>query len=297
MQQFDVIFCCNVLIYMTEDAIARVLATLRAMLADEGYLLLGYTESLQGARGEFEPVRVGDYVAYRRRRPAVAPVVRVQRVSTLGAGRAVPEAAVATVALHSPPVADAELPSLPDVDGSERAYARARAHFDADRQEAAMAELSRLLEANPSHCGARLLKGYIHGSQGAFLDGAAECTKVLDLDPYEAEAYLLRATLLHQVGDVDDALGEAKKALFLAPELAIGQYLLGKLHEQRGDRQSAARAFANAARTLRARPEAPLAMHLPVELGRDTLLHLVEQRLDAQPPPSSRKQEDGPQQG
>jgi len=41
-------------------------------------------------------------------------------------------------------------------------------------------------------------------------------------------------------------------------------------------------------------PEAPLAVHLPVELGRATLLHLVEQRLDALPPPSGREPDEEP---
>jgi chemotaxis protein methyltransferase CheR len=171
-------------------------------------------------------------------------------------------------------VAEAEVGEAPG-----RAYARARAQFDADQQQQALAELERLLEATPFHCGARLLRGYILGSQGAFLDAAAECTKVLDVEPYLAEAYLLRATLLRQAGDVDSAIGEAKKALYLDPNLALGQYLLARLYQQQGQHESALRAYANAARALQKHPDRPLAMHVPFELGRDALLHQIEHHL------------------
>jgi tetratricopeptide (TPR) repeat protein len=283
-RSFDVIFCCNVLIYMTEDAIARILANLRELLAHEGYLFLGYAESLQTAREEFDPVPAGDYLVYRRKRSSPAdggargegraPVARALAPQSPSPGPATP-ARSAVPAVERPD--HAAPPGLPSADA---AYARARAEFDADHQRAALDRLDRLLETSPFHCGARLLKGYIRGSQGDFLEAATECTKVLDVDSCIAEAYLLRAMLLRQAGDAESAIGEAKKALYLEPELVLGQYLLGQLHAAQGESERARQAFANAARTLRERPELPLAVHVPFELGRDALLHQIERALE-----------------
>jgi chemotaxis protein methyltransferase CheR len=335
-QGFDVVFCCNVLIYMTDDAITRILANLNRVLAEDGHLFLGYAESLQSARGQFEPVQAGDYVVYRRKRAPLGLGVPSHASSRLPSAvpREGPSAqrGAAPTATRKPsgsfappptgrpskppkrpttppkrPTTPPKRPSRPklaeaamqprvtrptvatgttdrSLASAERAYAKARAELAADRQQAALAELDRLLEASPFHLGARLLKGYIRGSQGDLLEAAAECTKVLDVDPCFAEAYLLLAILLRQSGDLDSAVGEVKKALFLEPDLTLGQYLLGQLHAALGQPNRARRAYAHAARTLYRSPDRPLTVHVPFELGRDALIHQIEHALRADAP-------------
>jgi len=51
--RFDVIFLRNVLIYFDLDTRRRVLAAVRAMLADDGYLFLGGTETVLGVSDAF----------------------------------------------------------------------------------------------------------------------------------------------------------------------------------------------------------------------------------------------------
>jgi len=64
---FDAIFCRNVLIYFDDDTRRRVVAQMRAALADGGWLLLGSAETLYGIVDGFESVRLGDTLLYRRR--------------------------------------------------------------------------------------------------------------------------------------------------------------------------------------------------------------------------------------
>ena len=63
---FDLIFCRNVLMYFDEDAVRRSLASLYAMLAEGGYLLLGHAESLMPLGTGFKPVQFGRELVHRK---------------------------------------------------------------------------------------------------------------------------------------------------------------------------------------------------------------------------------------
>jgi chemotaxis protein methyltransferase CheR len=64
---FDVVFCRNVLIYAEEGALERFVASLGALVREQGYLFLGHAEALPGAGAPFALTRVEDRFAYVRR--------------------------------------------------------------------------------------------------------------------------------------------------------------------------------------------------------------------------------------
>lgn len=66
---YDVVFCRNVLIYFSTDAIVRVVDNLARCLKPGGLLFLGHSESIIGLSAAFEPARVGRSLAYRRIEP------------------------------------------------------------------------------------------------------------------------------------------------------------------------------------------------------------------------------------
>ena len=63
---FDVILCRNVLIYLDEEARARVVELLAARLKPGGYILLGASDALAAASSSLTLVRFSNDVAYRR---------------------------------------------------------------------------------------------------------------------------------------------------------------------------------------------------------------------------------------
>jgi chemotaxis methyl-accepting protein methylase len=65
-EPYDVIFCRNVLIYFSESGFHRALSFLRRQLRPQGYLFLGASESLFRRREDFEPVRLGETIVYRK---------------------------------------------------------------------------------------------------------------------------------------------------------------------------------------------------------------------------------------
>ncbi len=54
---FDVIFCRNVMIYFAEETKQRLVGELGRLLADDGLLLIGHSETLSGLEHRFQTVR------------------------------------------------------------------------------------------------------------------------------------------------------------------------------------------------------------------------------------------------
>lgn len=66
MMNFDVIFCCNVLIYFDARSKVQVVSNLFDSLRRGGFLFIGYAESLHGISTAFELVNFPKTVAYKK---------------------------------------------------------------------------------------------------------------------------------------------------------------------------------------------------------------------------------------
>jgi chemotaxis protein methyltransferase CheR len=62
----DMVFCRNVFIYMTEEAILKVLKNIHRVLCKRGYLIIGSAESITYRTDLFEPVHYNSIVVYRK---------------------------------------------------------------------------------------------------------------------------------------------------------------------------------------------------------------------------------------
>lgn len=63
---YDAIFCRNVLIYFSEEAIKAAIACFTRIICPGGLLFLGHSESIIGLSHAFQVVRLGQCIAYRR---------------------------------------------------------------------------------------------------------------------------------------------------------------------------------------------------------------------------------------
>jgi chemotaxis protein methyltransferase CheR len=63
---FDAIFCRNLLIYFDLDTRRRVCRGLHGLLTGGGWLVLGAAENLYGVSDQFEALRFGDALVYRK---------------------------------------------------------------------------------------------------------------------------------------------------------------------------------------------------------------------------------------
>ncbi len=81
---YDVIFCRNVLIYYSEEAVHRAIDHFAQALRPGGLLFLGHAESIIGVSPYFDAVRLKRCIAYRRAQRVSVPA---GDMATLGLAR------------------------------------------------------------------------------------------------------------------------------------------------------------------------------------------------------------------
>lgn len=109
---FDLVFCCNVLIYFDRATRATVVQRLATSLSPSGYLFLGTTEAVEPLAGDCTVLRTPDGVVHQRspaETPAAAPPPASAHGPPTAAGGAAPVAA---------PVVPAGRPTLVRLQGS-----------------------------------------------------------------------------------------------------------------------------------------------------------------------------------
>src|SRR5262249_24841861 len=68
---YDVVFCRNVLMYLTPDTCRKVLSRVARCLAPDGYLLLGHAETVRGLSDDFRVRQTHGTFYYQRVDPLV----------------------------------------------------------------------------------------------------------------------------------------------------------------------------------------------------------------------------------
>jgi len=211
-EQYDVVFCRNLLMYLTPGAQAALIARMTRALAPDGVLFLGHTDSL-GARPEgLEPLR-SHHTFYYRRSAVTAPVAHTAR----------PEAAPRRW-----------VPAPPPGPGT---YERATALLAAERFAEALAvvEGERADRPQPRDL---LLHGVLLAQAGRLDEAELVCRRLLDADGLNADAHHLLAICLED-GAPDVAIGHYRLAAYLDVTFAMPRLRLGLLARRRGDRHVA----------------------------------------------------------
>ena len=210
--RYDVVFCRNLLIYLTDEARRQVERQLDRLLAADGLLVLGAAEP-PIMKGDWLPAGTASVFALRRGVHAVARPAASPR--PLPRPRAVPRRRAATASTvpseAPPPAAEPPTPSLEEV----------------------LAEAGRLANA------------------GRFTDAIEYCERHRGSLPPAAELFFLMGMLHQSAGDPDRAEGCFHKTLYLDADHEEAHLALALVARRRGDlsmaekyRQSAARAVA-----------------------------------------------------
>ncbi len=258
VEQMDVIFCRNVLIYFDLATIAKIAARLIASLAPGGWLFLGASDPSIAEFVPCEVVLTGAGLAYRP--PGTTTGTRAASFTDLGpwSHRDVPR--FDPTVLDEPEVVE---PSLESVTAPEDIVVA-----PVDRQT----PVHRVTEADDSYdtayaradydAAARLARESIDrgdDSEDAWivlvrsianrgdLNAAGEaCASALDHHRMSIELTHLHAVLLAEAGRYGDAAVAAKQALYLSPHYTIAHLALGDALSRTGDIPNARKAFRNA---------------------------------------------------
>lgn len=254
IEQMDVIFCRNVLIYFDFATIAQIAARLIASLAPGGWLFLGASDPSIAEFVPCEVVLTGAGLAYRPR--GTTPGERPRQFSDIARSTGLridpdfAEPPVTGPTAEPPRVIDTvfvepndqPLPQREAVeadDSCEAAYAGAnydaaarlaRAAIDnGDDREAIWVVLVRSL-----------------ANRGDLAAAGEACSAALERHRMSVQLTHLHGVLLAEAGRYGDAAVAAKQALYLSPQYTMAHLALGDALSRTGDVPNARKAFRNA---------------------------------------------------
>ncbi|GLY00276.1 MULTISPECIES: CheR family methyltransferase [Actinoplanes] len=205
--RYDVIFCRNLLMYLTPDVVTAVVGRMTRSLDTGGYLFLGHTDSL-GSRPEgLEVLHEAGTVFYRRP----------------GAGH------------QHPPTASRPARPAPVANPAEH-YSRAFALMRDDRFADALAAIS---EPPPAGVREVLLYGVLLAQMGRLDEARAAAHRLIDTGGPHPDGHHLLG-VCHELDCADQAVGQYRLAAYLDPAFAMPQLRMGLLARRRGDDRGAA---------------------------------------------------------
>lgn len=227
MPQCDIVFCRNVLIYITREHVARVEDTLYKTLTPGGWMLLGPSEALHTYRERWITHVFPGAIFYQKApQPQLKPITHRHR----------PNGSVPAV------------PAQPDL------YRAAVDAVQAERPDEAERLLAELLADRPNQASARTLLAYILANRKALPEAHAHLDAVLRSDSMYGDAHYLRAVLHLEEGKTAEAERALRAALYCRRDHVLATFLMGSLLAKSGDRARASRAWAAARAITRAMP-------------------------------------------
>lgn len=256
----DVIFCRNVIMYLTPDHQRDVFASLHAALADDGVLVLSPAEGGFLLREWFEVEQIGDAIVYRKAGDAAKAPVRRARAATTpsrpgptrpatavdpGAPGGVP-ARPAAPAAPAPIAAPAALiaPAAPAV----LIAPAAPAALIAPAAPAAPAPIATQPLAAPD----LLARARAQADEGRLEAAIPTCQEAIALNPGCVRAAFLLATIHQDLGRHDEEAAALRRVLEIDAGFALAHRALGDLERRRGRPAEARRHFRHALAALAA---------------------------------------------
>ena len=261
--QIDLLLCRNVLIYFQLDNIRRIVRQFSNCLADQGFLFLGHSETMQNVSDRF--TRIHDHGAFfyqlKSRKSVQVKTNSVTAVSASAVTQQPEVLAVVPKTCDTAPVSQEPVPQpLPaliasrpepqtkhDLDGL---YQTAMNAFDHEQFAEAESFFDRILSFEPRHAASLVGKGLIRANQGDYQQARRFCARAIACNDLLAEAYLLRGLILDMERELERAVVEYQKVLWLDASFVMGHYLLAKALSRLNKTEQAQRSLRNTLRCL-----------------------------------------------
>lgn len=261
MQNVDLIFCRNVIIYFDPETTLRVIGNFYNCLTQEGYLFLGHTETLWQITNRFERVEFPQTFIYKKR---TGPV----QDDAMKPFMAVPEIDIDQLTLSAVPAGPFNAEVNNRETGPTRRLQREPSTLtpfeqaqDATIRSEVLPEMAFRLSPAPTatqdknHILSGLAKATTLANQANYKEAADILGRIVQMDNLSVEAYYLLGVLSYKTGDLKEAEAQFRKVIYVAPDSVLAYFNLGNMYLYQKKYEEAAREFRNAIRLLEKRPK------------------------------------------
>ena len=240
---FDIIFCRNVTIYFELETTVRVMNKLEQCLEKDGYLFIGYSETLQFISDKFKMIDWGEAIFYVKAKRKALPQKIEEMLEELSKAQFDAEKKDVKEEKKKRPVRFDEL-----LIESIKA-----AHSKNYGQALLMLEEARALDKNAVE--PYYLAAEAYTNQGRFNEAKESINIAMEKDVMFAPAHYLLGSIYTEEGRKEEAEKSYRKSLYLDEVFPLAHFSLGNIYRESGNINAALREYRNTLNILsKARP-------------------------------------------
>lgn len=219
---FDVIFCRNVLMYLTAEGMRKVIEQLYRSLASDGWLIVSPVEMSHRYFSEFAAVDFGGVTLYRKSAAHLRTALTsssIIRAENCFAGQ-LPEQRLETLVCNTSRASQGDEAQSKDTETPPPSDTHLSVRCEPERCEHTQ---------NGNDAQAMLLLARTQANQGQLVTALRLCDQVIATAKMVARAYYLRGTILEEQGAVPEALIAFRQTVYADPQFVLGHFALAHL--------------------------------------------------------------------
>jgi chemotaxis protein methyltransferase CheR len=271
-ERYDIVFCRNVIIYLCQSAIARLVSKVASALTPGGFFFVGHAENLGHVLAGFAACTAAGCYFHQRVQTAL-PETSVSSTWSIPESRRVETA-------DRPSALSLSIPhALAEEIAAQRALEEVLELVRQDRPGEGLARLAAMQGDIADRREIRIAKAALLVNAGGVADAETLTTQLLASDPLDAEAWYIRALCRERSGDRVGALDAAERSGRAEPAFALVRLYLGLQWSRRGDRIRARQELGDALRLLGREPEERLLL-FGGGFGRNALMDVCRHELE-----------------
>jgi len=241
--EFDIIFCSNVTIYFEIETTMRVMDKISHSLHDDGYLFIGYSESLQFISNKFKMLDWEDAIYYRKRKAKeVLSETKVPVLQGAEVDRVLEE--ISRKELEAQ-LKEFKSPETKPVKNIDELLTEVIKHLHTKKYYVALDLVEQAHEMNRDAVEPYYLEAEALSSLGRFEEAKDKLKTALQLNPLFAPAHYLFGSLFNEEGKVEEAKKSFKKALYLNKDFTLAHFSLANIYKSEGKPNEAIREYRN----------------------------------------------------
>ncbi|MDY6843792.1 MAG: CheR family methyltransferase [Thermodesulfobacteriota bacterium] len=266
--EFDLIICRNVLIYFEKMTAKNILRGFYDSLQQDGYLLLGHSETSFDLKEMFQQIRLNDTFIYRKREPAS----HSQKSTVLTTHKEMWRQADRVkggdwVSVHRHPAINKKRtltngfqPHVSSFSSEIRNtisvhYQNALTLYFQERFLEAESEIKVFLTHDSECIEGLLLASLIQINLGNFCHAKKCVQKIQQKDEFFPDAYFILGMIHESENNYGEAIRAYQSALFLNGNFFLAYFMLGYLYQKIGKIADSVHSFKNALKVIEAESE------------------------------------------
>jgi chemotaxis protein methyltransferase CheR len=259
---FDVIFCRNVVIYFEMDTTVRIMNKFYSSLEKDGYLFIGYSESLYFMQDKFRMISSEDAIYYRKLAPGAGPAPREEGPGPRKARFwPTPDTARREKTLDEllEEMSRAELSAdIRAESGATKAptgkvediLVEAIKSFHKKEYSRALLYVNDALDINKDLVDPYYLAAEVYVNQGRFDEAKRMLASAMRVNPLFAPAHYLLGCILMEEDALEKAKNSLRKAIYIDKDFSLARFYLAHAYKSEGKPAEAIREYRNTIKLL-----------------------------------------------